>query len=103
MSVILPRSRKPVTRARYHRGDPTGVRPAPSIPGTFLVERLALPGTLDEEGRGSEAIAVLRAQPLQDFHREARAQVVEIPEGPAQEGREAQTEDGADVSIAGRA
>src|SRR5438477_9031200 len=56
-----------------------------------------------EQARRLEALAVARAQPLQDLDREAGAEVVEVAERAAQEGREAQAEDGPHVAVARRA
>ena len=56
-----------------------------------------------EQPAGAKRSPCCAAQPLQHLHREARAEVVEVAEGPAQERREAQAEDGAHVAVARRA
>src|SRR3990172_1184576 len=54
---------------------------------------------LHQHGGWRKARAVPRLQALQNLDRKAGTQVVEIAEGTAQEGGEAEPEDGADVSV----
>ena len=61
------------------------------------MERPALPGQVDEQGRG------LEAQPLHRLEREARTEAVEVPERPAQERRKSEAEDGPHVPVPRRA
>src|SRR5262249_13650156 len=67
------------------------------------VERAALARALDQEGSGREALAVATPEGLQHLHREARPEVVEVAEGPAQEGGEPEAEDRPRVAVARRA
>src|SRR5207247_6199335 len=67
------------------------------------VEGPAFPRQVLEDPRGTEAVAVPGGQLLEHLDREARAQVVEVAEGPAQEGWEAQAVDRPHVAVPRRA
>ncbi len=67
------------------------------------MKRSALPGHLGERGRRFEALAVRPAQPLETLERERRTEVVQVPEWPAEERREAEPEDRPHVAVAWRA
>src|SRR5207249_739227 len=100
------RARSPPTGSRRGRGTAgrrCRCRSSRSDPGPLVMERGAAPGVVHEDLRRTEALAVMRGQPLQHLRREARAELVEIAERPAAERREAETEDRADVAVAGRA
>src|SRR5436190_10797563 len=64
------------------------------------MEGAAVASHLLEDWRGGKAIAVARGQPLQHLGREARAEMIEVAEGAAEERREPEPEDGAHVPVA---
>src|SRR6266571_736700 len=72
-------------------------------PFPWPVERPAFPRQVLEDLRRTEAIPVPGGQLLEHLDREARAQVVEVTEGPAQERREAQAVDRPHVAVPRRA
>ena len=100
-SAASPPPAGPGSRRRRASSDvPLRFKPwSPPSPAAF--GRAWLSGTRPQRpsamswsrGAGAEALAVLRRQPLQHLDREARAEVVEVAEGPAQERREAEAED----------
>src|SRR5262247_2143517 len=64
------------------------------------IERLVLGGHLGEELGGPEARTVLLLQRLAQLDEALGAHHVDVAQGPAGEGREAEAEDGADVALA---
>src|SRR5262249_5539312 len=80
-----------------------GHRPRVRNLGTLPMKALAVAGHVREHRGRPEALAVPRRELLEDLDREARAQVVEVPERTAQERREAEAEDRTPVPVPRRA